>query len=504
MNKSMKKFKDVLGASLMEVILVLGIMAVLTPVVMKYAFKDLGDVKYLNLAKQFKQLIKSLSAYTSSERDSWTSQNGEISISDLDKYGLTDTIEKTIVDNLSIRYVKYGEGDDSRFALYGVVKMEPFHLDPISFNKVLGYVGDHIGYVVNGEKCGSCSGTVCACAINGNWGVNYSDTVTNVSNVKNGDLIAVVRIDDALLEDEYDSTIYLYRNRNDSGLNEMNRDFYLGSNELNMNDVKNVKEVNAQTTSGLATIGGESAVVNKLRLLKSKAGNIAGDIQVKTSIYFKEASTPVLNFVGAKIFVPKIIFEKSTELANFMFSNAYLMMGDLGSYKPKLTVNNLTTLENIDLQTLSVTTLTSDDFNKLDVYGFDEEKGGLDSDMDKELSKLRVEAPNVDITNMNAKIININNHYMQSSNGKISFRDGIISFSDNVEPNIELYDLKGNPEIRSVWGLISKFEAGTTGTSNDCTIQKKFNRYKAFADGVVDAIEDKGCDGVEWDADINN
>ena len=38
MKKQIKKFKDVVGASIMEVILVLGIMAVLTPVVFKFTF----------------------------------------------------------------------------------------------------------------------------------------------------------------------------------------------------------------------------------------------------------------------------------------------------------------------------------------------------------------------------------------------------------------------------------------------------------------------------------
>ena len=59
------------GASLLEVILVLGIMAILTPVVMKFAFKDLAEIRYLNLAKQIKQVEKSLAAFSSTKRSDW-------------------------------------------------------------------------------------------------------------------------------------------------------------------------------------------------------------------------------------------------------------------------------------------------------------------------------------------------------------------------------------------------------------------------------------------------
>ena len=464
MKKQIKYFKSDLGASLMEVIFVLGIMAVMTPVVMKYAFKDLADIKYLNLAKQFKQLIKTLTAYTSSERDNWVGDSGMITNSDLDKYGLLDSVDKTILDNLSVKYVK---GDNDSFALYGVVNMTPFHLDAVALNKTLLYVEDHIGYVVNGEKCGSCTTNSCVCAINGNWGVNYSEVSKNGEPAPDNPLIAVVRIDDVLLEEEFDSTIYLYRNRNDSNLNRMGRDFYLGPDSLNTHDVKNVKEVNAQTVSGLAGVSNGVATEEKLTLLKSKKGSVAGDIQVKGSIYFKNVSSPTLSFASAKIYVPKIIFEKVVDLNNFIFPNAYLLMGDLGSLRPKIVVDNLTSFENIDLQNLVVKHLLSDDSRTLDVYGFDDDSvnglGMLNNTADMQKSRLHVKVPNVNVKTMNAKIINVNNHYMGSVDGKISFKNGVIQFSANSAPVVNLYDIKGNTNLFSVWGLINKFEEGTTG-----------------------------------------
>ena len=57
MNK-FKKYKNDLGISLLEIVFALGIMASLTPLVVKFAFKDLSDIKYLNLAKKIKQLTK--------------------------------------------------------------------------------------------------------------------------------------------------------------------------------------------------------------------------------------------------------------------------------------------------------------------------------------------------------------------------------------------------------------------------------------------------------------
>ena len=102
--------------------------------------------------------------------------------------------------------------------MYGVIDMSGFSLNPNTFKKTLLYVGDNIGYAIKDEKCGECSSNACACAINGKWGVNFSEA-SNIGTPGNKKLYAVIRIDGSLIEDEYSSEVYLYRNRVDNYAN---------------------------------------------------------------------------------------------------------------------------------------------------------------------------------------------------------------------------------------------------------------------------------------------
>ena len=474
MKKQIKYFKNVLGASLMEVIFVLGIMAVLSPVVIKFAFKDLADVRYLNLAKQLKELIKSLTGYASSERDSWNKESESIGLDSLQKYGLENTISEDILKNLSLKYVK---GEDDSFALYGVVDMTSFGLDAISFNKTLLYVENNVGYVVSGEKCGDCTSVYCACATNGNWGVDYSKISSNgESTPASGKRLAVVRIDDSLIEKEYESTVYLYRNKSGAGLNEMGRDLFLGEDDgagstNKMYDVKNVKEVNAVTVTGLSGGTEESPSVQNLPLLKAKKGTISSGVTVNGSIFFKETATHSLTLNGAKIFVPKIIFEKATVLSDFIATNASLLIGDLGNYKPKITVAALTALEYIDLQNLVFTHLVKGS-GTLNIYGLEEIDGNLGVEREAK-SRLRVEVPNVKVANLKTKVLSVNNNAVQTDNGNIRFQEGVIYFKSDMK--LHLYDIKGATNGRDVRDLINEFNKGTTGSGN--SIRCKLLRY---------------------------
>ncbi len=463
--------KDVVGASLMEIIFVLGIMAVLAPVVIKFAFKDLADVRYLNLAKQLKELVKALTAYTSSERDNWTGASGEVKLTDLSKYGLETVVDENLLNNLSLKYVK---GDDDSIVLYGVVDMTPFKLDAISFNKTLLYAENNIGYVVTGEKCGDCSSSYCACSINGNWGVNYSEVAKDGSSPSDGKRLAVVRIDDSLLEKEFESSIYLYRNKSGAGLNEMGRDLFLGDDGkpvAQLHDVKNVKDLNVRTVAGLAQTTEGSTSVNYLPLMKAKKGSVAGEIEVKGSIYFKQVADHSWNFTSAKLLVPEIIFKEVTVLGNFVADNALLLVLSLGNYKPQIKVAGLTSFNQIDLQNLEFTNLISDDMNKLNIYGLEHPEGSMNFVEEKtSKSRFKVEAPNIEVQNMNAKILNINSNYVSA--GKFDLKSGKIRHTVNSAPTITVYDIKGTSG-KQIWSLLSSFDNGNTN------IRTKINEYKS-------------------------
>lgn len=468
-----KYFRNISGASLMEVIFVLGIMAVLTPVVIQFAFKDLADVRYLNLAKQLKEVIKTLSAYASTERDTWVKDSGVIKTTDagvgegLAKYGLVDSIDEKLFKNLSLKYVK--NGDDK--ILYGVIDMSDFQLDAISFNKTLLYVGDNIGYVVSGEKCGECSSNACACAINGKWGVNFSEA-SNIGTPGNKKLYAVIRIDGSLIEDEYSSEVYLYRNRVDNYANTMSRDLDMGANSLNRSDfkdIKNVKGIDATFVGGIPVGSGSGAVVENLKALNSINGTFSGVLNVLDSIYFlstgvvdesgKETSKSVLNFVApTKILVPKIVLKKQTQLSELSLPNAYLLMFQGETVKPGIKAKDVE-LRNVDLQNLSLISSDSDFNNskKLDIYGFDEEHGPYNAENESSEnyvrnSRIRAEIPNVNAKNLNVKIININGgNYIESKNGLIKFQGGKILLGTGAKVNI--YNLKGHSP-KSLFNII--------------------------------------------------
>ena len=213
------------GASLLEVVLVLGIMAVITPVVMKFAFSDLADVRYLNIANQLKQFTKAAMAFAASKRSEW--KNGEVGeftareFTDiLEEAGLKESVDEKMLDNSKFRYIKSAdvekEGDEGSLVAYLLVDMSEFGLSFANFRKTLLFVGDNVGYVTD-ETCGTCvnSGR-CVCGINGEW----ADTYYNASGIQgssgnavkgaasfvgdergmNEELTAVIRIDDNMLE----------------------------------------------------------------------------------------------------------------------------------------------------------------------------------------------------------------------------------------------------------------------------------------------------------------
>ena len=471
MKKQIKKFKDVVGASIMEVILVLGIMAVLTPVVFKFTFKDLGDVKYLSLAKQLKQLIKSLTAYTSLERNNWNDASGDIENvkAKLQGYNLDTTIDADILKKLSLKYLKETDANTGKVSatLYGVVDMSNFGLDAVGFNKTLFYVEDYIGHVVNTSdegsgKCGDCTADCCVCAIKGNWGVNLASVISGKSGCSTSDRYAVVRIDDALLEKEYDSQIYLYRNRSDVD-NVMRRDLFLGSDAVK-NDIKDVK---------LLSVGKIIIPVLKAKKAQVRVSEIE-------NIYFRNIKEDGVGGATLKIksiVTPKMIFEKLTSLANFIAGKSFLLQASSTGFKPRIVVSELAELINLDVQNLAFKDLGGGS-SLIDIYGFSEGEGPLNEDGNMRLSKLRVEAPNVNVSTMKSKIVNVNNNYMASSDNNIVFRNGIIKFKSL--PRIDLFDIKGSANERSIFTLMSYFESGTTDMDNMDSIAYKIEKIRAM------------------------
>ncbi len=462
MRRKIKIFKNVLGASLMEVIFVLGIMAVLTPVVFRYAFKDLSDIKYINMANHLKQLIKTLGAYASTEMNSWTNDGVIEQSNGLSKYDLDKNLTDDIKNNLSLMHKK--EGDDQ--VLYGIVDMKDLlNGDVQAFNKTLSYVGDYIGSI-SGDGCSNgCSG-LCVCAINGNWGVSAGSLGLSYDPITNNladRFKAVIRIDSSLLENEFASSIYLYRNRSDDSKNKMEQNFDFSGcpfEEGSTNcDIKNVNTTVANVVRGISGPGDNPYVITKLPLVKSKKTEISGSVKVADSIRFRTADTPSL-VINAMITVPQVIFEKLTQLASFIVKNATMLPGRFESTNAVIETESLI-FNKFDLQELTADTLTSTVEN---IFGFnpDESYNQIKNSID---SRLRVEVSKFEVSNLQTRILNVKKNNMVVVSGP-SFRNGKITHSNTFDFHIQ--DIKGTAGGVNVWDFVNSFNNAVNNVKTTC------------------------------------
>lgn len=442
-----KKFKNVCGVSLLEIVLALGIMAVITPVVMKLVFKDLSDVKYLNISKQLKQFIKSLSAYASTKREDWAVNSfGNITKANFASYGLEDTVDSQILDNVSIRYTKDA---DSKVVVYAVINMNSFPLDAVSFKKTLMFVGDNIGYTLS-DSCGSCTTKSCVCGINGDWGATYAEVTGGEGTFSDSDLIAVVRIDDTLIENEYSSSLFLYRNsQGGTSGNVMGRDLSLGGH-----DIKNIKDIYVNNLFGK----NEST---PLITLNADNGEFDGSVSILNAIIFDDEAE--LEFSdGAFVFAPEINFLADTYLYEFSAPNATLARApSSNSYASKIDVDRSVKLGTLQVQNLSFSSLTNSGL----VINDNETSSSASSFIVS--SQLKVDVPNLSIGNLRTKVLTVNNYPIYSNLGTASFSSsgGVMSYS--TVPTVVVNNIPGSSAGVNIFTKISEFSeaVGTLTTS---------------------------------------
>ncbi len=441
----MKNRLNDLGASLLEIILALGIMAILTPVAMKLVFKDLSEVKYLNLAKQMKQLEKSVAAFASTKRSDLVVGSANIEkTADFQNLGLADSIDSNIYENLSMRYKKSadktldnGNKISGELVFYAVVDMANFGLTLDTFKKTLLYAGENWGYAISGEKCGECTSDSCVCNITGDWGVNFSDVSDKT--VNNDSQIAVLRIDDTLLEKEYASEYYLYRNS--QGSNVMERNLYLGegSDVNNWYDIKNIKEITLNTLWGQA----ENQYLKKVKADSLEL--IADKITILSNIILsKELSVSTKKY----ILVPIVNFLVKTNISYFSFPNAVLKVDNSNSgYRPTVFANK-TVFEKVEVQNMKfskpISSSTAGDL-----------AGTVSINEGDDTSKLKVELPNLTSNNLITRIINVNNKELKTSDAKIYTAKGKLMLSNNIPINI--HNIHGSTPSVNLFNVMSTF-----------------------------------------------
>lgn len=424
--QKLRRYKNVLGISLLEVILALGIMSMLAPVVIKLAFKDLGDIKYLNLSKQLKQFTKSLAVYSSSKISSW--HNGKTDITeDLKHSDMKDVINKKLLEKSKIVSIKL----NNKFVVYAKIDMSETFSDIALFKKTLMYAEDNIGYIVK-DDCGSCFATYCMCSINGDWGIKYFDVFDD--DIDKNNFIAVLRVDEDLLEKENKSKLYLYRNA--QGGNEgniMERDLLF--DEANGKDIKNIKNINIQYLNSEAI---DSSNINSQNLLSNTSNftqkiisnnvHFDGSNVVANNVILTDDAYLHFNAIDSKIYVNNINFESiktpnndfiPSTLGGLKVPNACLKKDSLSKNKDQNLI-----VDNLEARSIDARNMIIKDLNEQEI--------NLKSISDKLKSAGVISIPSANIEKIKTTILNINNLL---DLGNLQISDGSFIYKKNNNYN---------------------------------------------------------------------
>ncbi len=393
--KKFKKYKNDLGISLLEVIFALGVMASLTPLVVKFAFKDLSDIKYLNLAKKVKTLTKSIVAYSAKTSGSWQNDsNGTITAENLDSLHLGENVvDKEMLDNSYIKYIKSVNGGVN---VYATIDMNNYSLTPDKFKQTLLYVENNIGYVVD-DVCGSCAKAPCVCSINNDWAIEYNAIASQDIQKVDNKFFAVVKVDDNLLKKDYLKDFYLYRNSQggDSG-NVMQRDLSLGGFDL-----KDIVTIFTQSLFGKNT-------ATELINLKVVEGKLFNNVNVATSIVL--AKGLVMNFLTDSIVeATNIYFQQPVVFQKFSAPSAILIKDEKSLKNQTIKANNVifdSAASNYSMQLDSITV--------------NNEMQGMDrTEINGDLAVINAPHIQMDAGTVKTKIFNVNNQLKIGENGAI-------------------------------------------------------------------------------------
>ncbi len=416
------KYKDSIGLGVIEIILAVAIMMIITPAVLKYSFKELYEVKYINIAKQLKQIEKSLLNYASIEKRNWANgSSGKISnnvynlfVSD---YGLPDEINPDLRKDFRVSYKKDNDGLVNVFA---VLNADALGLDEMAFKQTLLYAGDTAGY--RDENY--------AYSITGAWSEPFMNITSNID----GENIVVIKIDDTNLENEYASSNYLYRN-NQGGKdgNTMRVDLSLGGYSIN-----NFGTIEA------ANLYSSSTDTQKIKELNFNNGQFEGVSYINNSVIVKGILTFVTNtYINtSKMEILDLVSNaedsisilKEVKTPNGLLQNA--SSSSVSSFHANVIVEGIATLMNFALQNMQISTLS----------GYNEKLTNL-SVKPREDSKLRLEIAANDVDDLKVQTITIKNGHIRSRSNVFNSSAGVMNV--NKGSSVIIYDACNTPVSRT-------------------------------------------------------
>ncbi|MBD5405307.1 hypothetical protein HDR59_02040 [bacterium] len=415
------KYKNSLGLGVIEIILAIAIMMIITPAVLKYSFKELYEVKYINIAKQLKQIEKALLNYASIEKKNWNNGSSGSLVKDVNDlfvhdYGLNDDISPDITNDMRVKYIKDETGAVNVFV---VLTLDNLGLDEIAFKQTLLYAGDTVGFKEDNN----------AYSITGAW----SEPFANISQNINSDRIVVIKIDDTNLENEYASSNYLYRN------NQGGED----GNKMRVNLSLGGYSINNFGTIEAANLKSSSTETEQVSEIKFNVGKFEGDIDIFTSLilkgvllfspgtYVKTLKVEISDYSDGKSVLKEI------NVPNAVLENA--TFSDVSSFHANIIVEGIATLSNLVVNNLQLSVLT----------GYN---GALTNLFikPKEDTKLRMEIAASSVDDLSTQTITIKDGHIMSFDGKFNTANGIITIkSPYLFDGIIIHDACSNPVSKS-------------------------------------------------------
>ncbi len=445
--------KDQSGLGLMEIILALAIMTIITPVVLRFSFRELYEVKYINTAKQLKMIEKAMMNYAAIEKEKWANGsngglNKDVYKTLVDNYGLNEDTPEELTNNMIIKYIKDAQGAVNVFA---VIYMDYLGLDEMGFKQTLLYAGDTAGYKEDNY----------AYSITGAWSEPFANIASNVS----GDFIAVIKIDDTNLENEYASSNYLYRN-NQGGKdgNTMLVNLSLGGYSIN-----NFGTIN---TSNLKSSVQKDGFVSEL---KFNNGNLEGKLNIDNSIILKG----VFSFASDAYIMTDLLkitsysngaLSGSSVLDDFLTPNALLENSSLSlsSFRANVIVEGIAKLSNLLTRNMQISSL--DGYNNYNT-NLNIEPLTLDSDP----TNLRMEISASDVNNLSAHTLTVKDGHIVNQDNSFNTNAGRINVPAGA--SVVIYDAchtPGNCDGKILNKVnLTTFATGFTSALND--LESKIN-----------------------------
>ena len=191
--------KHIAGASILEFLLAVGVVALVTPVAIRFANREIQETRRIGIAKQLRLVGESMLNYAAREKRNWgkaprDEMKGAAQRMVAD-YGLAPEVPEEMVRGMR---VIHRQAKGGYFEVFATADLGHYDLSDIEFRQTLSLVGDYAGFIEGGEIY----------SITGAW----EDDAKRLGLMRAGPRVAVLRITDADLDADYGSSEYLYRN----------------------------------------------------------------------------------------------------------------------------------------------------------------------------------------------------------------------------------------------------------------------------------------------------